>query len=85
MVLSEMSIACPNYIQKLRKDSGFNVSDRISIELFAQDEGLRRALEVHRSYIAAETLCDRYSIHEQAGGGHQIDIASFSLGISIAR
>ncbi|MEC7984542.1 MAG: DUF5915 domain-containing protein, partial [Myxococcota bacterium] len=72
-------------IQKLRKDSGFDVSDRISVELFAQDEGLRRALEVHRSYIAAETLCDRYAIHEQAGGGHQIDIASFSLGISIAR
>jgi isoleucyl-tRNA synthetase len=42
-------------IQKLRKDSGFDVTDRISIRYVTDDE-TSAALETMRSYIVMETL-----------------------------
>lgn len=45
-------------IQKVRKDSGFDVTDRITI-LFSTDDLTKLALQSMRSYISAETLADR--------------------------
>ena len=46
-----------NRIQNLRKDSGYEVTDRISIRL-SDDPSLKLAIEAHGQYIKEETLAD---------------------------
>lgn len=46
-----------NRIQNLRKDSGFEVTDRINIKVKA-DDVLNRALENNKMYLCTETLAD---------------------------
>ena len=44
-------------IQTYRKESGFDITDRISV-LFDDNATLRAAVEAHRDYIAAQVLAD---------------------------
>ncbi|MBU3678546.1 MAG: isoleucine--tRNA ligase [Candidatus Kapabacteria bacterium] len=44
-------------LQKLRKDSGYNVTDRISVE-YSTDDETSAAIESMRSYIGMETLAE---------------------------
>ena len=47
-------------VQELRKNSGLEMEDRIALYLAADSENLKRAIDVHREYIAAETLTKRW-------------------------
>jgi isoleucyl-tRNA synthetase len=53
--LEGMSRELVNRIQRLRKESGLEVSDRIRLGVFGGAD-LQRAVEQHGAYIAAETL-----------------------------
>ena len=53
-----------NRIQNLRKQSGFEVSDKVRI-LLPEDEELHRVLSVYSAYIAKEVQA--VSIEEQTG------------------
>jgi len=55
-----------NKVQNMRKTSGFEVTDRITITLFA-DEPLAGAVDRYREYICAETLSDSLTQHPLAG------------------
>ena len=44
-----------NRVQNMRKDSGFEVTDKIRIKIQKHDK-LNRAIEVHKSYISTQTL-----------------------------
>ena len=46
-----------NRIQNMRKDAGFDVSDRIAIGVQGDDE-LEAAAEIHREYVAGEVLAE---------------------------
>lgn len=46
-----------NRIQNIRKDSGFEVTDRIVVEISGPDE-IKNAMESNNSYICNETLAD---------------------------
>ncbi len=46
-----------NKIQNLRKESGFEVTDRIKL-LVAKNEGYNDAVENHKEYICTQTLAD---------------------------
>jgi isoleucyl-tRNA synthetase len=46
-----------NKVQNMRKTSGFEVTDRIRIRLFA-DEPLAGAIGRYETYVCAETLAD---------------------------
>jgi isoleucyl-tRNA synthetase len=48
-------------INQLRKEAGLQMEDRIALHLGAESEALRRAINTHRDYIAAETLTARWS------------------------
>jgi isoleucyl-tRNA synthetase len=50
-----------NRVQKLRKDTGLDVSDRIRLAV-AGDETLRGAAEAHREFVAGETLAEEVQI-----------------------
>lgn len=54
-------------IQKIRKDSGFNVTDRVSLVLVGDDETYK-ALVSMRSYIVMETLATSLERGEQPEG-----------------
>ena len=45
-----------NRIQNLRKDSGFDVTDKIKLQIQKHD-AINKAIEIHKAYIASETLC----------------------------
>ena len=45
-----------NRIQNLRKDSGFDVTDKIKLQI-QKHNAINKAIEIHKSYIASETLC----------------------------
>ena len=55
-----------NRIQNLRKDSGFDVTDKINVSIFAAGadlEDIAASLEDFSDYIAAQTLARSVSVH----------------------
>ncbi|WP_166960471.1 isoleucine--tRNA ligase [Yeosuana marina] len=57
-----------NRIQNLRKDSGFEVTDRIDVTLL-KDDKIVKAVETNMSYIKAETLTEELEIMDQLNNG----------------
>jgi isoleucyl-tRNA synthetase len=57
-----------NRIQRLRKDSGLDISDRISLGIAGSRE-VREAAEAFREFIAGETLATAYEV------GPDLDLA----------
>lgn len=60
-----------NRIQNIRKE-GFDVTDRIVVEL--QSGEWDNAVNTHRDYICAETLCTRLDIVTAVTGGTEIEL-----------
>ncbi|MCK0108076.1 isoleucine--tRNA ligase [Flavobacteriaceae bacterium S0825] len=61
-----------NRIQNLRKDSGFELTDRIAVQ-FQKDEQIINAINKNLEYIKTETLTDELEILDDLNNG--IDIA----------
>jgi isoleucyl-tRNA synthetase len=74
-----------NRIQNLRKDSGFEVTDRISIAVGGAPDALRDALAKHESYIAQETLASKITSNGDSGDGSEIDLGELKAMVAIAR
>jgi len=47
-----------NRVQNMRKDAGFEVTDRIKIN-FLGDDGLTKAINLFKNYISNETLAEK--------------------------
>jgi len=60
-----------NRIQNLRKDSGFEVTDRIDVQL-QKDDYIIKAVNKNIAYIKAETLTEELEIIEQIDNGVEI-------------
>ena len=60
-----------NRIQNLRKDSGFEVTDRIDVML-QKDENIVHAINTNLLYIKAETLTEELEIIEKLDNGIEI-------------
>lgn len=69
-------------LQNMRKDAGFDVADRIVVQLQGE-AAIARAFERHRDYIATETLAVELVLREPAGcdrieedkiNGHQVKV-----------
>ncbi|MFV0539778.1 MAG: isoleucine--tRNA ligase [Aestuariibaculum sp.] len=60
-----------NRIQNLRKDSGFEVTDRIDVKL-QKDDKIVNAIALNESYIKAETLTNELEIIEKLENGIEI-------------
>jgi isoleucyl-tRNA synthetase len=76
-----------NRIQKMRKDAGFQVTDRIGIVVSGPDE-LVRSLTDLRAYIMAETLAGEFGTGSPAGdliATTEINGQSLSIGIERRR
>ena len=60
-----------NRIQNLRKDSGFELTDRIAVQ-FEKDEQIINAINKNLEYIKTETLTDELEILENLNNGIEI-------------
>jgi len=75
-----------NRIQRFRKDSGLEITDRISLGVSGPEE-VRTAAELFRDFITGETLAREYQVGELVAGkafdsvreveldGHRVQIA----------
>ncbi|MGZ3837703.1 MAG: isoleucine--tRNA ligase [Flavisolibacter sp.] len=62
-----------NRIQKIRKDSGFDVTDRIEVKV-AANNGISQSLAKFNDYICAEILADRLELTSQINDGTEIEV-----------
>ncbi|WNH13798.1 isoleucine--tRNA ligase [Thalassobellus suaedae] len=60
-----------NRIQNLRKDSGFEVTDRIDVT-FQKDENITSAVDANMTYIKSETLTNEIQIIDKLENGIEI-------------
>ncbi len=68
-------------IQNLRKESGFDVTDRIKI-LFKSNDEIREAIESQATIIQEETLCTEISLSDSATTLIEVDEAEVMVTIS---
>ena len=78
-----------NRIQRLRRDAGFAISDRIRVGIFAAG-AVRAAADEHRPYIAGETLAVELVTGGESEGGyaagvHDVDLDGEMVRIGIER
>ena len=75
-----------NRIQNMRKDAGFEVTDKINIALKG-DFTLINAINNFNQYIANETLAEKVSIDDQMNGGYKQDwkIGDYDCSIQIEK
>ena len=71
-------------IQRLRRDSGLEVSDRIRLEIAAQGD-VATALNHYRDYVAHETLAEKLEMGESvAAGGNEVELDGARLRIALS-
>ena len=62
-----------NRVQNIRKDSGFEVTDKIKITI-KKHEGLNNAVIAHKDYIAGQTLAKEINLVDSELNGNSIVI-----------
>ena len=62
-----------NRIQKIRKDSGFELTDKINVRIDTND-ALKNSLIAHKHYICAEILADELEFLSISEGGMVIEV-----------
>jgi len=73
-----------NRIQNLRKDSGFEVTDRIEVFLQA-DKNIENAIKLNLEYIKLETLTDQLHLVEQLDKGIEVSFDAVSSKLYIQK
>jgi len=73
-----------NRIQKLRKDEGFELTDRIIVS-YEPNPALDLAIMGFEAYICAEILADRITSFPDLSGGHVVDLNDVHLNVLISK
>lgn len=73
-----------NRIQKIRKDSGLEVTDRIAVQV-EEYEILKSAIINFNDYICAEILADNIEIVPQVPAGTEIEVNDITLKVLISK
>jgi isoleucyl-tRNA synthetase len=73
-----------NRIQKIRKDSGFELTDRIIVKVSASN-GLKNSLVEYNDYICAEILADRLEILPEIDSGTEIEVNDIQLKVIVSK
>ncbi len=73
-----------NRIQNIRKDSGFELTDRISVKL-VDNEKLTPSIIEYKNYICGEILADDLTIVPAIENGTAIDVNEMSLTVSVIK
>ncbi len=73
-----------NRIQKIRKDSGFDLTDRIEVQVSANN-GIGQSLTKFYAYICAEILADRLEMKAEMDGGTEIEVNDNPLKVIVLK
>jgi isoleucyl-tRNA synthetase len=73
-----------NRIQKIRKDSGFELTDRIDV-IVAATNGIKDSLTTFNTYICAEILAEKLEIVPEMQGGTTIELNDVSLNVIVSK
>ena len=75
-----------NRIQNMRKDAGFDVTDKIIVN-YSGDEKFIKAISNFNQYISTETLAEKLTVHKNPNGGFTQDwkIGEFECLINIEK
>lgn len=73
-----------NRIQKMRKDNGFELTDRILVKVSARND-LRESLIKYNNYICAEILADNLEIVPEIQGGTEVEVNDVSLNVIVSK
>jgi isoleucyl-tRNA synthetase len=71
-----------NRIQKIRKESGFELTDRIAV-LVSDNESLRPSITQFKSYICAEILADSLEMVPDMTDGTEIEVNEINLKVQV--
>ena len=73
-----------NRIQNIRKDSGFEVTDKIKV-LLQKDGNLEEAIQANSDYIKAETLTESLAFQDKVENGIEIEFDNIKTMILISK
>ena len=73
-----------NRIQKIRKDHGFDVTDRIDV-IVSANNGISQSLAKFNDYICAEILADKLELNPQIEGGTEIEVNDNHLKVIVLK
>jgi isoleucyl-tRNA synthetase len=73
-----------NRIQKIRKDSGFELTDRIMVKI-SSDERLNPSFSRFKNYICAEILADGLDIEPLLSKGVETEVNEIHLKILVSK
>src|SRR6187399_548395 len=73
-----------NRIQKIRKDSGFELTDRIEVQVAAEN-GLKNSLAQFKEYICAEILADKLEFLTENNSGIEIEVNDIQLKVIFSK
>jgi isoleucyl-tRNA synthetase len=74
-----------NRVQKLRKDSGLKITDRVRIKYYTPDASLGRAVETHKVQIASQILAESVTSVDNAAWSTEQDIDGIALKLHLER
>ena len=68
----------------MRKDLGFDVTDRISVELKSHDF-LNDAINSHKSYICTQILADVFTLTDTVSDGVSIEVEDITTDVKLLK
>jgi len=73
-----------NRIQNIRKDSGFEVTDKIKVHL-QKNTALEKAVKANEAYIKSETLTEMLVFEESISNGTEIEFDDIKTKLAITK
>lgn len=73
-----------NRIQKIRKDNGYDLTDRILVQVTDHPE-LKQSIAQFNTYICAEILADKLEIVSELPGGTEIEVNDIPLKVFVTK
>ena len=73
-----------NRIQNIRKANGYEITDKIQVEILRQEE-INAAVEEYAEYIASQTLSASISLVDTLGESVELDFEEYVVRINITR
>ena len=73
-----------NRIQKIRKDNGYELTDRILVKI-AGEEQLKTSIENFENYICTEILADRLELVPEVADGTEIEVNDIPLKVLVTK
>src|SRR5690606_15532501 len=61
-------------IQRIRKETGLEVTDRIRVRIATHDAELREALRTQAPWCSREVLAEHFEVVEGSEGAHKLDV-----------